>query len=262
MASDVLRVEKRDHITILTLNRPEKHNSYDSALVHAIEDAIGAFDADPDQYVAIITGAGEKAFCSGSDFSSQKMEGAPRTDLMRSTDMMGIGSSPKPIIAAINGLAVGGGLEIVLNCDIRIAAEHAYFGLYEPKRGIMAGVGVHLLPRNISWGDASLILLACERVDAHEAHRMGLVQRVVGADQVMPEALRLAEQICELSQVAVQSTKRVMTMHRNHLLAEGLNLSSMVHRMMYLGGDNVEGPKAFLEKRKPNFRNRWPDATR
>ncbi|MGE0880690.1 MAG: enoyl-CoA hydratase/isomerase family protein [Acidimicrobiia bacterium] len=255
-----LLVDKQGHVTVLTLNRPEKMNAYDGALVHQMEEAYQTFENDPDQYVLVVTGAGDRAFCTGSDFSSQKMEGRPRTDKMKSTDMWGVGSLSKPTIAAVNGAAIGGGLEIVLNCDIRIASENAYFGLFEPKRGIMAGVGVHLLPRNISWGDASLLLLACERVDAHEAHRMGLVQKVVRPGGALEEAMRLAEQICKLSQVAVQSTKKVMSLHRNNLLDEGLNLSSMVHRMMYLSGDNVEGPKAFLEKREPNFRNRWADA--
>jgi enoyl-CoA hydratase/carnithine racemase len=261
--SDTLLVERRGHTTVFTLNRPDRRNAYNEELVGALKEAMADFDDDPDQYVGILTGAGDVAFCSGRDIGGVRGEGGrqARRDgrgAIEFIEMWGVGGVSKPMIAAINGLAVGGGLELALNCDIRLASDQAWFGLFEPKRGIVAGVAVHLLPRMISYGDAAWLLLTAERVSAAEAHRMGLVQRVVSHESLLDEALALATSIGKLSQVSVQATKRVMSMHRNALLSESVPVYREVMARVALAEDRIEGMRAFAEKREPNFPNRWP----
>jgi enoyl-CoA hydratase/carnithine racemase len=256
--ADPLLVETRDHVTVFTMNRPERRNAYDNGMMGAIDAAMQAFDADPEQYVGILTGAGDDAFCSGSDLGTGPARGAPRRGPLEFAQMFGVGAVRKPMIAAVNGLAVGGGCELALNCDIRIASDRAWFGLFEPKRGMVAGVAVHLLPRMVSYGDAAWMLLTTERVTAEEAHRMGLVQRVVQHEALLDEARTLAANIASLSQVAVQATKRVMSMHRDALLRESLVVYEEVLARLALSPDREEGIRAFVEKRPPEFRNRWP----
>lgn len=254
-----LLVERDEHVTVLTLNRPEKHNAFDLATRDALSAAVLDFDADPDQYVAVITGAGDRAFCSGSDLSS---EGGGRTETGQRrfalTDMFGVGAVTKPVIAAVNGLAVGGGCEIALACDFRICARSAWFSLPEPAHGIIPGAAVHLLPRLVSQGDAAWMLLTAARVDAEEAHRMGLVQRVVDDGQALAESLAIAREMCSLSQVALQATKRILLHERKLLLNESLDTSRALIELAAAGGDLDEGLQALKDKREPKFTNRWP----
>jgi enoyl-CoA hydratase/carnithine racemase len=254
-----LRIERHGHVTVFTLDRPEKRNAYDDEMMAAITDGFLAFEADPEQYVAVVTGAGDTAFCSGNDLSTP-MGGRQRTGprAFPMTDMMGIGAVSKPVIAAVNGLAVAGGCEIALACDIRIAADSAWFGLFEPKRGLVPGTAVQLLPRMLSYGDASWFLLTAARVDAAEAHRIGLVQKVVPATELMGEALQVAEGICTLSQFSVQTIKKLLRHHRDLLLKESLEYGAVLSELFNLGPDVDEGIQAFREKREPRFSNRWP----
>jgi enoyl-CoA hydratase/carnithine racemase len=257
-----LLVENRGHTTIFTLNRPERRNAYDDALTVAIKQAMLEFDADPDQYVGVLTGAGDLAFCSGSDLGGDMarnaVRGHGRPNALEFAHMYGVGAVSKPMIAAVNGLAVGGGFELALNCDIRIASDRAWFALFEPRHGMVAGVAVQLLPRIISHGDAAWILLTGERVTAAEAHRMGVVQRVVPHESLLDESLAVAATICELSQLAVQTTKRVMGVHRDSLLRESVVLYEEMMARLALSPDRLEGIQAFREKRAPDYRNRWP----
>jgi len=246
-------------VTVLTMDRPDKRNAYDDDMRDAITAAMLAFEADPEQYVAVVTGSGTRAFCSGSDLSTPRggrTRRGPRPFPI--TDMFGIGSVSKPVIAAVNGLAVGGGCEIALACDIRIAADTAWFGLFEPKHGIIPGAAVHLLPRMVGYGDAAWLLLTAERVGAGDAHRMGLVQRVVSPAQVLPEAMRIAEGMCALSQVALQGIKKVLRHERDRLLHESIRLAEVIIATAELSGDIDEGLAAFREHRQPHFSNRWP----
>jgi E-phenylitaconyl-CoA hydratase len=253
-----LLVERDGHVTVITLNRPEKHNAFDLATREALSSAMLGFDADPDQYVAVITGAGERAFCSGSDLSSP---GGGRTDSghrpFALTDLFGVGSVTKPVIAAVNGLAAGGGCEIALACDFRICTRSAWFSLPEPAHGIIPGAAVHLLPRLVSHGDAAWMLLTSSRVDAAEAHRIGLVQRVVDDGQALAESLKVARGMCGLSQVALQAMKRILLHERKLLLAESLDAGKAISALAAAAGDLDEGLQALSEKRPPRFSNRW-----
>ena len=254
-----LLIERHGHVTVFTLNRPEKRNAYDDEMMTAIGDGFLEFDADPEQYVAIVTGAGDAAFCSGNDLSTSqggRQRSGPRRVAL--TDMMGVGATSKPVIAAVNGLAVAGGCEIALACDIRIAADTAWFGLFEPKRGLVPGAAVQLLPRMLTYGDASWFLLTAARVDATEAHRIGLVQRVVPAADLMTEALTMAEAMCALSQVSLQTIKKTLRYHRDLALKESLDYGAVLAELFNLGDDVDEGIQAFREKRDPQFGNRWP----
>ncbi|HEX4527784.1 MAG TPA: enoyl-CoA hydratase-related protein [Acidimicrobiia bacterium] len=255
-----LRIDRHGHVTVFTLDRPEKRNAYDDATMDEMGDAFVAFDADPEQYVGIVTGAGD-AFCSGNDLSSPR-GGRIRTGPRRLalTDMFGVGATTKPVIAAVNGLAVAGGCEIALACDFRIAADTAWFGLFEPKRGLVPGAAIQLLPRMLNYGDASWMLLTAARVDADEALRIGLVQKVVPAATLMDVALETAQGMCELSQVSLQMIKQTLRHHRDLALKESLEYGAVLSRLLNLGADVDEGIAAFREKRDTHFGNRWPDA--
>lgn len=254
-------MERDGHVTVLTLNRPEKHNAFDLPTRDALSAAMLEFDADHDQYVAVITGAGERAFCSGSDLSSA---GGGRTETGHRrfplTDMFGVGAVTKPVIAAVNGLAVGGGCEIALACDFRICTRSSWFSLPEPAHGIVPGAAVHLLPRLVSHGDAAWMLLTGSRLEAAHALRIGLVQRVVDDGQALAESLEVARGMCGLSQVALQAIKRIIHYERNLLLAESLEVGKVLIDTAATGGDLEEGLKALAEKRPPRFSNRWPRA--
>jgi enoyl-CoA hydratase/carnithine racemase len=254
-----LRVERHDHVTVFTLDRPEKKNAYDDETKEAIGDAVLAFDADPDQYVGIVTGAGD-AFCSGNDLSTPtggRISTGHRRFLL--SDMFGIGASKKPMIAAVNGLAVAGGCEIAMACDFRIAADTAWFGLMEPKRGLVPGAAIQLFPRMLNYGDASWMLLTAARVTAADALRIGLVQQVVPAAELMDVAMTTAQDMCAMSQVSLQLIKSVLRQQRDRGLTESLDYGLALSRLMNLGDDVDEGIAAFREKRDTNFTNRWPD---
>jgi enoyl-CoA hydratase/carnithine racemase len=244
---------------VFTLDRPEKRNAYDGEMMDAIGDAVLAFDADPEQYVGVVTGAGD-AFCSGNDLSSPgggRIKVGPRRFPL--TDMFGFGTTMKPMIAAVNGLAVAGGCEIAMACDFRIAADTAWFGLFEPKRGLVPGVAIQLFPRMMNYGDASWMLLTAARVEAADALRIGLVQQVVPAAELMDVAMATAQAMCQLSQVSLQLMKQVLRQHRDRNLPEALDYGLALSRLLQLGDDVDEGVAAFREKRDTQFANRWPD---
>jgi enoyl-CoA hydratase/carnithine racemase len=258
-----LLVERHGHVTVCTLNRPQKLNSLGGTLSEELTSAMAEFNADHDQYVAIITGAGDRAFSSGADLTEmaeRNTGGAPNVGTT-SVDLWGVGGSAKPVIAAVNGLAVAGGLELSLNCDIRIAAEEAWFGVFEVKRGIMAGIAVNLLARYIPLGDALYMLMTADRIPAVDALRLGLVQKVVPRDKLMEESLRVAQMIAANSQVAVQASKRVAYFWRNLAVRESLDYYQSINQRLMLCDDVLEGPRAFAEKREPKFTNRWPENT-
>jgi enoyl-CoA hydratase/carnithine racemase len=255
-----VRVDRHDHITVVTLDRPEKLNAFTSSMTAELTAIMGDFDGDPDQHVAVITGAGPKAFSAGFDLaeiSDRFGRGDVRVGVT-SVDMWGVGSSPKPTIAAVNGLAVAGGFELALNCDIRIAADSAWFGLMEVQRGIMAGVGVNLLARYLPIGEALYLLMTGDRMSVRDAHRLGLVQRVCTLEELPATAMTIAERIAANSQPAVQASKRVANFWRNLAVREQVDYYRSINQTLLLGEDVQEGPRAFKEHRPPQFTNRWP----
>ena len=263
--------EKKNHMAILTMNRPEAMNAMNAVMRQEMGEALVDFRDDNDSWVLIVTGAGERAFSAGMDLREMAARlaggapgggppgggpprggapgggppGTPVPSLMAGIDIW------KPIIAAINGVAVGGGLETALACDIRIASDTARMGLSEPKRGIVpGGGGMARLPRLVPLGLAMEILLTGDLITAQEAYRIGLINQVVAASELMPAAVKMAERLMDSAPLAVRSIKEtVMKAHDVPLLEEALKVR--------FGGninateDAREGTRAFNEKRKP-----------
>jgi enoyl-CoA hydratase/carnithine racemase len=260
--SDVL-VDKQRHTTIFTLNRPKQLNSLSASMMSTLAAGIREFESDPDQYVAIITGAGDKAFCAGGDLKEMASNAADgsRLPLSRNPDIAGIAACEKVTIAAVNGLAVAGGLEVAISCDIRIASENAWFGVFEVKHGIVAGIAASVLPRLMPIGTVMDLMLSGDRLTAELAHRWGLVQRVVTRDRLLETAVAKADMVAQNSQAAVWGTKQVIKSWRNALMAEQQRYYEAVQHRVLLSGDVFEGPRAFAENRRPVYRNAWPTPT-
>ncbi len=254
--------EKRGRIAYVTINRPEAMNAINADVRRGVADAFEDFRRDPEAWVAILTGAGDRAFSAGADLKemSQRSQSAGREDdfwapspvtLVRGMEVW------KPIIAAVNGYCLAGGLELALACDIRVAAEHATFALTEVTRGILpAGGGTQRLPRTIPFGIALEMLFTGDRIDAHEAWRIGLVNRVVPAAELMPTAQALARRICQNAPLSVRAVKELAYRGRNLTLEEGLREESMTDRIIRTTEDSREGPRAFAEKREPEWKGR------
>lgn len=257
--SDIL-TEKHGRVTVFTLNRPDQRNALTRAMRTEIGELVRAFNADPEQYVAIFTGAGDKAFSAGADLKEMaaEVDGGDRLPVSAWPDIGGISDSEKPIIAAVNGLAVAGGCEIAISCDIRIASTNAWFGLSEVKVGVIAGVGVQVLPRLLPLGTAMDMLLSADRLTAEDAFRLGFVQQLVEPGELMNAALKKAEAIAANSPSAVWGTKKIVKHWRDLMLAEQQALYEAVAHRVLLSGDVKEGPRAFAEKRQPNFSKGWP----
>ncbi|MCS6937143.1 MAG: enoyl-CoA hydratase-related protein [Candidatus Bipolaricaulota bacterium] len=254
--------EKRDRIAIITINRPEKHNAVDPQTNQELIKAFTDFRDDKNLWVAILTGAGEKAFCAGADLEYMarfvKLHSIERREQReREPGLGGITRHLqiwKPIIAAINGHCYGGGLEIALACDIRIASENAKLGLLETKWGIMPGQGgTQRLPRLIPLCKALEMIFTAEPIDAHEALRLGLVNRVVPLKDLMPTAIQVAEKICENAPLAVRYAKEAVWRGLDLPLEEGLRLEQLLANLVRDSADTQEGMRAFAEKRKPKY---------
>jgi enoyl-CoA hydratase len=248
--------EKRDHIGIITIDRPDAMNSLTMDMLTGIEEAFEEFNKDPEAWVGIFTAAGDKAFCSGLDLK----EAAP---LLTGGDTLGFDDTTKrqfsdvfkPIICAVNGFCIAGGMEMLLGTDIRIAAEHATFGLGEVKWGLVPLGGTHVrLPRQIPWAIAMQLLLTGKNIDAQRAYEVGLINEVVPADQLMPTALKLAERMCRNGPLAMKTAKEISV--RSLELESGFVLEKALGARVLASEDAQEGPRAFAEKRKPQFKGR------
>jgi len=252
----MINYEKRERIAIFTINRPESGNAMNAQGMQELHDMMLEFSSDEDLWVGIITGAGDKAFCVGADvkemLSFQQYHpgqywGRPDTP-MRGLEIW------KPLIAAINGITLGGGLEIALACDIRIASENARFGTQEASLGLMPGWGgTQRLPRMIPWAKAADILLGGKIIDAQEAYRIGLVSEVVPAQEVMPTVIQQAEAMCKRGPLALRAIKQAMVKGTSTSLEEGLQIERKLAEYLVSTKDFSEGIKAFVEKRKPNY---------
>jgi dehydration protein DpgD len=256
MELEHVKYEKRGHIAYVTFNRPEVMNALHPPCHFEMERVWDDFVADHAMWVAILTGAGDKAFSAGNDLkwtATHRGENPMRAK----GGFAGITSRydiTKPIIAAVNGFALGGGFEIVLSCDIVIAADHARFGLPEPRVGLMAGAGgVHRLPRHIPLKIAMGMMLTARHITAQDAARWGLVNQVVALKDLMAAAERWANEIMECSPLSIRASKQAAMNGLGMPVEQALaGHYEAVGRLMR-SKDAIEGPRAFAEKRKPNW---------
>jgi enoyl-CoA hydratase/carnithine racemase len=253
----MINYEKQGKIAILTINRPEDRNAMNAHGMQELHDRMLEFSSDQDLWVGIITGAGEKAFCGGADVKEMVsfQQTHPGQYWERpDTPMRGL-EIWKPLIAAINGVALGGGLEIALACDIRIASENAQFGTPEASLGLMPGWGgTQRLPRMVPWAKAAEMLLGGKIIDAQEAYRIGLVNEVVSAPEVMLTAIKWAKRMCELGPLALRAIKQAMIKGASTSLEDGLRIEKGLVKYLVSTEDFAEGARAFVEKRKPVYK--------
>lgn len=247
--------DKKDRIAYLTINRPEALNAMDHATWQEVFAAIEDFGGDDDSWVMIITGAGDKAFSVGADLKSLiSSVAAGETEV---TPTVWFKDIYKPVIAAINGFCFAGAMEMVLATDIRIASENAVLGQVEAKWGVFTSAGGTVrLVRHLSWCHAMEILLAAEPITAQEAYRIGLVNRVVPLNELMPTAEAMARRICENGPLAVRAIKEAAVRALSMPLDQALALEYFMGEKIFKSEDAQEGPRAFAEKRKPEFRGK------
>jgi enoyl-CoA hydratase/carnithine racemase len=252
--------ETRGQVAILTLNRPEVMNSFNFAMLNALKAATEEIRFDPDVRVVIITGAGEKAFCSGADLKERAtlspMEVKKFIYTIRNL-FTEIENLNKPVIAAVNGIALGGGTELSLACDIRIASKNAAMGLTETRLAIIPGAGgTQRLPRLIGRGPAKELIFTGRRVTAEEALNMGLVNRVCESADLIAEAVKMADMICETGPIAIEQAKYAINKGMETDLATGLAIESNAYWITIPTEDRLEGLAAFREKRKPVYKGK------
>lgn len=258
MAEQFIEVARKGRVTVITLNRPEVMNAVHPPASWELHEAFDAFESDPDQWVAIVTGAGERAFCAGNDLKHHARGAAGRFPPTGFGGLTSRFSMTKPLIAAVNGVAMGGGFEMALACDIILASPNAQFALPEPAVGLAAlGGGLLRLPRQIGLPRAMSMILTARRVSADEGKALGFVMEIAPQDGLLAAAQELAEQICRLSPLAIRASKQVAL--------EGLNVADLAAatarqaelpavRALVTSQDFLEGPRAFAEKRAPVWR--------
>ncbi|MBW2145779.1 MAG: enoyl-CoA hydratase/isomerase family protein [Deltaproteobacteria bacterium] len=251
-----LLCEIKDQVSVLTLNRPEVHNAINMSMRKQMEDIWDDLNVNDDVRVVIITGAG-KSFCAGVDLKERKEMTEKEVLRLRERGPVIQGkilNLYKPVIAAINGNALAGGLEIALACDIRIASENAVFGLPETTLGIIpGGGGTQLLPRLIGDARAREMIFTGQRIDAKTAETIGLVNRVVPHGNLMEAAMELAEKIKGNSPTSIKNSKKAINRAREVGLTEGFLYEAQAYLACIPTRDRVEALKAFAEKRKPVF---------
>lgn len=251
----VLFERRPGHVALVTINRPEARNAINGAVTMALDAIVAETEADPDVWVIVLTGAGGKAFCAGADLKevAQGRGATLRTDRGGFAGFV-FSERAKPWIAAVNGLALAGGAEIALACDLVVAAEHAAFGLPEVSRGLIAGAGgLFRLPRAIPPKIAIELIVTAGELDARRAHQYGWVNRLVPSDRLLDEALALAADIARNAPLAVRESLRIA--RSSHALSEAelRTLSQEAFTRVAASEDFREGPRAFIEKRAPRW---------
>jgi enoyl-CoA hydratase/carnithine racemase len=258
MSDDVLRMDEKDGVLRLTLNRPQVMNSFNFDLLRALKAQIDGIRFRPEIRVVIITGAGEKAFCAGADLKERATLPPLQVkefiftirDLFSSIENLN-----KPVIAAVNGVALGGGTELALACDIRIASATASMGLTETRLAIIPGAGgTQRLPRLIGRGKAKELIFTGRRVPAEEALAIGLVNQVCAPDQLLTTCAAMAAEICETGPIAIEQAKYAINHGLETDLHTGLAIESNAYWVTIPTQDRLEGLAAFREKRKPIYR--------
>lgn len=252
----------QDQIATVTIDRPQAMNAITPPMRAELHGIWEQVRVDPQIRVLIVTGAGDKAFCSGGDLKTavggeasfaQQMFGAPMARDLHA----GLERCDTPIIAAINGYAIAGGMQLALACDIRICAENARFALSEVKIGTLPGAGAtQRLPRLIGHSDAMLMMLTGDAIDAREALRIGLVSRVVPQDKLLDEARAIAKRIAAGAPLAVRAVKRLVNRGMDMPLSAALEAERYAFGLLHGTEDRLEGRRAFVEKRKPQFKGK------
>jgi E-phenylitaconyl-CoA hydratase len=243
---------------IITLNRPEAMNSIDPEMFAQLTAAWHEFEHDESLFVAVVTGAGEKAFCAGRDLVKSAADKANDWSSRREEGRLTPEGIWKPIIAAINGHCLAAGLALALGCDLRMASPNATFGTMAAKRGIVAGGGqTQRLARYIPFGKAMEMILFGERMDAEEAYRIGLVNRLVAQEELMDAALEWAGKLCDNGPLALQAMKRAAYEGGwDMTFREGMRLEARLYAEVMKTEDAAEGQRAFAEKRPAKFEGR------
>jgi len=256
---ETITVEKRGRVAVLTINRPDKLNAL-SSKVHA--EGVAALDElkhDDEVRVLVITGSGEKSFIAGADIAEfqDKTPVTQRNSFNEPSLFNSIDTFPKPVIAMVNGFCLGGGNELAMACDIRIASENARFSQPEINLGIMCGGGgTQRLPKLVGEGRAMELVLTGDMIDAASAERFGLVNHVYPAADLQAETMSLAEKIAEKAPIALQLSKEAVKFASRSNLDEGLRREVDLFAICFSTEDKKEGVAAFLEKRKPDFKGR------
>lgn len=262
MAEDAVLTDLRDHVLLITLNRPEARNAVDAALTAGLGAALERAESDPGIRVVVLTGAGERSFCAGADLKAIARGEALNPPGTEAWGFAGMVQHPisKPVIAAVNGNALGGGTELVLAADLAVAAEHAVFGLPEVKRGLIAAAGgVIRLPAQLPRKVAMRLILTGEPIDAAAALSWGLINDVVPAERLLTTAMELAGAIAANAPLSVQHSKRVAAgIADGRIPAEEQAWAASDAAMMavFASEDAIEGPIAFAEKRAPVWKGR------
>ncbi len=252
----VLNYTKEGKIATLTLNRPEAMNSLNTDLLQAISESLIDFMRDDNLWVGIITGSGEKAFCAGADIKEAlpKLRGYKNMPWAEPPLFRGL-KLWKPLIAAVNGHALGGGLELALLCDVRIAVENASFGVPEVTLGLIPAWGAtQRLPRAVPIALAAEMLMTGRLINAQEAYRIGLINKVVPKAELMVTAIQMAEMLCKPSPLAVRAVKKAMYDGLDLSLTQGLEVEKEMTDYVVSTDDFTEGTTAFIEKRKPQWK--------
>ena len=256
---EVVLLEQRGRVALVTMNRPDKRNALDGQMRCAFLGVMDRVRRDTETRAVVITGAGDKAVIAGADI--KEFEGRSAVDQFRimrlPTVFDAIERCPKPVIAAVNGFCLGGGMELALACDIRLASIQAKFGQPEVNLGIIpGGGGTQRLPRIIGLGHALRLILTGEMITADDALKLGLVGEVVPPDVLLDRAVAIGEQIASKSPVAVAAAKEATRAAMSLPLDEGLRLETALFQLCFSSEDKAEGVRAFLEKRTANFTGR------
>ncbi len=251
-------IEREGHVLWVTINRPEVMNALHPPASSEMGKIFDEFESDPEQWIAVVTGKGDRAFSAGNDLKYQAAGGRIEMPTSGFGGLSHRFDCSKPIIAAVNGVAMGGGFEIALACDIIIASERAIFALPEPRVGLAAlAGGLHRLPRQIPFKAAMGMILTGRRVDAREALSLGIANEVVPHDELIPATRKWIDQILECAPLSVRASKESVLKGLEHPTVQGaLGARYEAVQMMVRSEDFTEGPRAFAEKRKPNWKGR------
>jgi enoyl-CoA hydratase/carnithine racemase len=261
MKTEFCSVETEGRVMLVTLNRPERRNALHADANHELGAVFDHFDTNPELWIAIVTGVGEQAFCAGADLRDGTASGTSKKSPVPPTGFAGLTSRfkrKKPVIAAVNGAAMGGGFELALACDIVVAAERARFGLTEPRVGLAAlGGGIQRLIREVGLKRANALLLTGRQIPAREALALGVVNEVVPDAELMSAARRWADEIMLCSPASIAATKAVANALDGQSVQQSMETMFKLPEVagLFTSPDSREGPKAFAERRPPQWTN-------